>query len=204
MSAVSAVRKSAIMLNSPINLHFLVGKPTAGQGNNCDSQTGDVIMGRPRKQIETPGAATAGDETASAVTLLNSTPANTQEQLHAATAGATVLTVAGAATAEGTGVGTEGGSPAALTPVTLTPEALAARNEALSGLSAEAFKIITKFEAYGFIDEHENPLTNCLDFIELVKLATTSQTTTAAIVTEDGQLKTFSAPVLTDRGWLVK
>ncbi|GKV93535.1 hypothetical protein H2Y56_05970 [Pectobacterium aroidearum] len=152
-------------------------------------------MARPKKQIETPGAAPASDETASDVKLLNSIPANTQEQLHAATAGATVLTVAGAATAEG-------GSPAA----TLTPEAIAARNEALSGLSAEAFQIITKFEAYGFIDEHENPLTNCLDFIELVKLATTNQptTATAAIVTEDGQRKTFSAPVLTDRGWLVK
>ncbi|MEQ6971029.1 hypothetical protein [Pectobacterium polaris] len=161
-------------------------------------------MARPRKKIETPGAATASDETASDATLLNSIPANTQEQLHAATAGATVLTVAGAATDEGEGVGAEGGSPAALTPVTATPEAIAARNEALSGLNAAAFQIITKFESYGFVDEHDNPLTNCMDFIELVKLATTSQPTTAAIVTEDGQRKTFSAPVLTDHGWLVK
>ncbi|MEI3775535.1 hypothetical protein [Pectobacterium brasiliense] len=154
-------------------------------------------MARPKKQIETPGATTgASDENTSESQLINSIPANTPEQLNAATAGATVLPTAEAVTATT-------GASAAIQP---TAEAIAARNEALSGLSAEAFQIITKFEAYGFIDEHGNPLTNCLDFIELVKLATTSQptTTTAAIVTEDGQRKTFSAPVLTDHGWLVK
>ncbi|MBA5203079.1 hypothetical protein H2Y57_05180 [Pectobacterium aroidearum] len=153
-------------------------------------------MARPKRQIETPGA-TAVDENTSDAQLLNSIQANTPEQLNAATAGATVLPAAAVtSSAEG-----ETGDTTTTAP---TPEAIAARNEALSGLNAKAFQLITKFEAYGFTDEHDNPLTNCLDFIELVKPATTIQSTSAAIVTEDGLRKAFSAPVLTDHGWLVK
>ncbi|MCL2899773.1 hypothetical protein [Brenneria tiliae] len=143
-------------------------------------------MARPRKKIETPGGTSAEDIT-SDVQLLNSLPgsteqvlANTPEQLNAATAGATVLDTTSTETTDFT-----------------------TRNEALSSLNAEAFGIVTKFESYGFVDEHGHPLTNLLDFIELVKRATT-QSTTTAIVTEEGQRKSFSAPVLTEHGWHVK
>ncbi|EHD22085.1 MULTISPECIES: hypothetical protein [Brenneria] len=136
-------------------------------------------MARPRKKIETPGESAAEENISSDVQLLNSIPANTPEQLNAATAGATVLDA----------------SPA--------PTDIAARNEALSGLNAEAFGIVSKFETYGFVDEHGNPLTNCLDFIELVKRATTATSTQPTITSTDGQIKRFKAPTLTDKGWHV-
>lgn len=69
-------------------------------------------------------------------------------------------------------------------------------------LNAAAFQIITKFEAYGFTDEIGHLLTNNLDFIDLVKQATT-QTTSTAVINEDGQRKQHKAPVLTDKGWHV-
>lgn len=142
-------------------------------------------MGRPKKQIEVPGqSAETTTEAAGDALLLNSV-ANTPEQLDAATAGATVITDAGA----------DGGSG-------IATETVTARNVALSGLNAAAFQIITKFEAYGFTDEIGHPLTDCLDFIDLVKQATT-QTTSTAVINEDGQRKQHKAPVLTDKGWHV-
>ncbi len=142
-------------------------------------------MGRPKKQIEVPGqSAETTTEAAGDALLLNSV-ANTPEQMHAATAGATVITETGGqqgGSAEGTGI--------------------EARNVALSGLNAAAFQIITKFEAYGFTDEIGHPLTDNLDFIDLVKQATT-QTTSTAVINEDGQRKQHKAPVLTDKGWHV-
>ncbi|KGA30246.1 hypothetical protein [Pectobacterium odoriferum] len=138
-------------------------------------------MARQPKQIEVPGGAE------------NTTAANTPEQLNAATAGATVLPI------------TTTEDPAEVN-ATLQPtaESIAARNAALSELPSAALAVLAKFEAMGFTDLTDQPLTDNIEFIELVKLATTSQSTTAAIVTEDGQRKTFSAPVLTDHGWLVK
>ncbi|MGG2140845.1 hypothetical protein [Symbiopectobacterium sp. RP] len=134
-------------------------------------------MGRPKKQIEVPGEIITSSEVEGT--------ANPPEQLNAATAGATVITDADA----------DGGSG-------IATDAVTARNAALSGLNAAAFQIITKFDAYGFTDLTDQPLTNNLDFIDLVKQATT-QTTSTAVTNEDGQRKPHKAPVLTDKGWHV-
>lgn len=147
---------------------------------------GVIAMARPRKNIEVPGQEntqqTEGADNAADAQLLNSVvqqPANTAEQLNAATAGATVPEPESA--------------PAA-------PD-VTARNAALSALNAQGFAVITKFEAYGFTDEHGHPLTNSLDFIALVKQATTP--TAPAVRNEDGARKVTGAPVLTEHGWHV-
>lgn len=145
-------------------------------------------MGRPKKQIEVPGQSAETTNDAAGDALLLNSVANTPAQLNAATAGATVITETTVTDGQ-QGENVEGND-------------LQARNVALSGLNAAAFQIITKFEAYGFVDEVGHPLTNNLDFIDLVKQATT-QTTSTAVINEDGQRKQHKAPVLTDKGWHV-
>ncbi|WP_291972068.1 hypothetical protein [Candidatus Symbiopectobacterium sp.] len=137
-------------------------------------------MGRPKKQIEVPGEIITSSEVEGT--------ANPPEQLNAATAGATVITETTLTNGQQSG-NVEGNDQQA-------------RIAALSGLNAAAFQIITKFDAYGFTDLIDQPLTNNLDFIDLVTQATT-QTTSTAVTNEDGQRKPHKAPVLTDEGWHV-
>ncbi|MDQ9556719.1 hypothetical protein RF091_14505, partial [Serratia marcescens] len=80
-------------------------------------------------------------------------PANTPEQLNAATAGATVITVQEPQHSE-------------------EELALATRNTLLETINEQGAAIITKFEAYAFIDVNGHPLTNNLEFLTLVKKAT--------------------------------
>ncbi|WP_265454718.1 hypothetical protein, partial [Aeromonas salmonicida] len=101
-------------------------------------------MGRPRKEIQTPGQENQRpEENATDALLLNSVvqqPSNTPEQLNAATAGATVITVQEPQSSE-------------------EAFALAARNALLGAINEQGAAIITKFEAYAFIDEKGHPLT---------------------------------------------
>ncbi|MGL9751803.1 MAG: hypothetical protein ACR5LC_13280 [Symbiopectobacterium sp.] len=138
-------------------------------------------MDRPKKQVEVPGETFTSSEMEDTV--------NTPEQLNAATVGVTVI----ADTT--TDAVVDGGS-------SIATEEIAARNAALFGLNAAAFQIITQFETLGFTDLTDQPLTNNLDFIDLVKQATTQNTSTA-VTNEDGLRKLHKAPVLTDKCWYV-
>jgi hypothetical protein len=172
---------------------------------NALSIHGATTMARPKKMIEVPGQQSTPTDTAD-TTLENSLagsaadlpvttkPANTATELHAATAGATV-------------VGVDPGQGDSTATVTVD---LSARNAALSALPAAGFEIITKFEAYGFVDANGHPLTNCLDFLDLVKTATTAPAlmrgnrAAGAVVNEDGARKAaVGKPVLTEHGWHV-
>ncbi|WP_422529275.1 hypothetical protein [Serratia fonticola] len=164
-------------------------------------------MARPKKVIEVPGQQSTPAETAD-TTLENSLagnaadlpvttkPANTATELHAATAGATA---------------TEQTTQQRVATL-LDGKALEERNAMLSALPAAGFEIVTRFEAYGFVDAHGHPLTNCLDFLDLVKQATAPVTTVATlrgraaamVVNEDGARKAaVGKPVLTEHGWHV-
>ncbi|CAI1776143.1 Uncharacterised protein [Serratia entomophila] len=148
-------------------------------------------MGRPRKEIQTPGQENQRpEENAADALLLNSVaqqPANTPEQLNAATAGATVITVQEPQRSE----------------EELT---LAARNTLLGTINEQGAAIITKFEAYAFIDVHGHPLTNNLEFLTLVKKATDVATgdTGPMVTNEEGKKQPAPGkPVLTEHGWHV-
>lgn len=167
-------------------------------------------MARPKKVVEVPGQETKAADTTLENSLAGNTadlpevtkPANTAAELNAATAGATVITESTAPI-----VGTDPGQGDYTAAATVD---LTARNAALSELNAAGFAIITKFEAYGFVDEIGNPLTNNLDFIDLVKAATMPVATIATlrgraaamVVNEDGAKHVAPGkPVLTADGW---
>ncbi|WP_413712693.1 hypothetical protein IBZ16_13810 [Serratia marcescens] len=148
-------------------------------------------MGRPRKEIQTPGQENQrAEENAADALLLNSVaqqPANTPEQLNDATAGATVITVQEPQRNE----------------EELT---LAARNTLLGTINEQGAAIITKFEAYAFIDVHGHPLTDNLEFLTLVKKATDVATGGAGpmVTNEEGKKQPAPGkPVLTEHGWHV-
>ncbi|TWY38083.1 hypothetical protein WCU37_08775 [Serratia marcescens] len=148
-------------------------------------------MGRPRKEIQTPGQENQRpEENATDALLLNSVvqqPSNTPEQLNAATAGATVITVQEPQSSE-------------------EAFALAARNALLGAINEQGAAIITKFEAYAFIDEKGHPLTNNIEFLTLVKKATDVTTGSAGpmVTNEEGKKQPAPGkPVLTEHGWHV-
>lgn len=148
-------------------------------------------MARPRKNPEVPGQENQKtEENAADALLLNSVvqqPANTPEQLNSATAGATVITVQEPQSSE-------------------EAFALAARNALLGAINEQGAAIITKFEAYAFIDVNGHPLTNNLEFLTLVKKATDVATGGAVplVTNEEGkQHPAPGKPVLTEHGWHV-
>ncbi|SMG60172.1 hypothetical protein [Cedecea sp. NFIX57] len=141
-------------------------------------------MARPRKQVETPGqesAVAAGDATGEQVSNTDLTD---------------VVTVGADS---GTGIQQKVSD-------LLDGTAQAERNAILSTLNEQAAAIITRFEEYGFTDIVGHPLTNSLEFLTLVKKATT--TAPAAqhgyVRNEEGkQQPAAGKPVLTEHGWLV-
>ena len=146
-------------------------------------------MGRPRKNPEVPGQENQKtEENAADALLLNSVsqqPANAPEQLNTATA--TVITVQEPQISE-------------------EELALAARNALLGTINEQGAAIITKFEAYAFIDENGHPLTNNLEFLNLVKKATDVATGGAGpmVTNEEGKKQPAPGkPVLTEHGWHV-
>lgn len=134
-------------------------------------------MARPKTKIEVPGQETLQDD---ATDLIGTAGENT----------GTALTVAEALTGLDSNVTTE-------QPLVVD---LTARNEALTGINAAGFAIITRFEELGFVDAIGHPLTNCLDFIELVKQATTEKQTSAGSAGSIGG----ASQTLTDAGWIVQ
>ncbi|HEB4944124.1 TPA: hypothetical protein R0J09_004845 [Klebsiella quasipneumoniae] len=91
---------------------------------------------------------------------------------------------------------------------TVDPEAtaLAARNAILANINAQGAAIVARFEEYAFTDIIGHPLTNCLDFLNLVRKATDVSTggTAEQVTNEEGKKQPVrSAPVLTEHGWHV-
>ncbi|MGK4422889.1 hypothetical protein ACSMDK_11735 [Yersinia enterocolitica] len=136
-------------------------------------------MARPKTKIEVPGQETLQDD---ATDLIGTAGEDT--------ATGTALTVAEALT------GLDSNATTKQPPVV----DLTARNEALTGVNAAGFAIITRFEELGFVDAIGHPLTNCLDFIELVKQATTEKQTSAGSAGSIGG----ASQTLTDAGWIVQ
>ncbi|EPL8955864.1 hypothetical protein ACP6ES_07655 [Klebsiella quasipneumoniae] len=91
---------------------------------------------------------------------------------------------------------------------TVDPEAtaLAARNAILATLNAQGAAIVARFEEYGFTDIIGHPLTNNLDFLDLVRKATDVATggTGPMVTNEEGKKQPAPGkPVLTEHGWHV-
>ncbi|WKI51187.1 hypothetical protein AAHW35_08915 [Klebsiella quasipneumoniae subsp. similipneumoniae] len=83
---------------------------------------------------------------------------------------------------------------------------LAARNAILATLNEQGAAIVARFEEYAFTDSLDHPLTNNLDFLNLVRKATEVSTggTAEQVTNEEGKKQPVrSAPVLTEHGWHV-
>lgn len=83
---------------------------------------------------------------------------------------------------------------------------LAERNAILGTLNAQGAAIVTRFEEYAFTDSIGHPLTDCLDFLNLVRKATDVSTggTGPMVTNEEGTKQPAPGkPVLTEHGWHV-
>ncbi|WP_447716868.1 hypothetical protein [Pluralibacter gergoviae] len=84
---------------------------------------------------------------------------------------------------------------------------LTARNELLATLNEQGAAIIARFEALGFTDLADQQLTDNLDFLQLVKKATTTAAPAAPhgyVTNEEGKKQPAAGkPVLTQHGWHV-
>lgn len=88
----------------------------------------------------------------------------------------------------------------------LDDAALSERNTVLTTINEQGAAIIARFEDYAFTDLVGNPLTNCIDFLELVKKATTAAPSAphGYVTNEEGNRQPVTGkPVLTEHGWHV-
>ncbi|HBR8099392.1 TPA: hypothetical protein L9493_002940 [Klebsiella variicola subsp. variicola] len=144
-------------------------------------------MARPKKIVETPGQEKSAPEEKTLVTegqLITAEQNGTQHQ--------------------GNGSGEETVQKKVST--LLDGTQLAERNAILATLNAQGAAIVARFEEYAFTDIVGHPLTNCLDFLDLVRKATDLSTggTAEQVTNEEGKKQPVrSAPVLTERGWHV-
>lgn len=84
--------------------------------------------------------------------------------------------------------------------------ALATRNAILATINEQGAAIIARFEEYDFTDIIGHPLTNNLDFLDLVRKATDVVTggTSPMVTNEEGNKQPVPGkPVLTENGWHV-
>ncbi|MCX3081312.1 hypothetical protein N2K17_03600 [Klebsiella michiganensis] len=144
-------------------------------------------MARPKKIVETPGQEKAAPEEKTLVTegqLITAEQSGVQQQ--------------------GNGSGEETLQQKVSTLLDSTQ--LAERNAILATLNAQGAAIVARFEEYAFTDIVGHPLTNCLDFLNLVRKATDLSTggTAEQVTNEEGKKQPVrSAPVLTEHGWHV-
>ncbi|EOJ9581771.1 TPA: hypothetical protein ACTYTZ_000862 [Klebsiella pneumoniae] len=144
-------------------------------------------MARPKKIVETPGQEKAASEEETLVT---------EGQL---------------ITAEQTGAQQQGSDSDEQTVQQkvsnlLDGTQLTERNAILATLNAQGAAIVARFEEYGFTDIIGHPLTNNLDFLELVRKATDVATggTGPMVTNEEGKKQPAPGkPVLTEHGWHV-
>lgn len=157
-------------------------------------------MARPRKNLEVPGQENQQPkENSTDAVLLNSVvqqPANTPEQLNAASAGATVITSGD----------DKSGVVQQRVAKLLDGATLEERNAILSGLNERGAAVIARFEALEFLDADDRSLTDNLEFLTLVKKATDVTTGSAGpmVTNEEGKKQPAPGkPVLTEHGWHV-
>ncbi|ELJ0168725.1 TPA: hypothetical protein MHQ07_15010 [Klebsiella pneumoniae subsp. pneumoniae] len=144
-------------------------------------------MARPKKIVETPGQEKAASEEETLVT---------EGQL---------------ITAEQTGAQQQGSDSDEQTvqqkvSTLLDGTQLTERNAILATLNAQGAAIVARFEEYGFTDIIGHPLTNNLDFLDLVRKATDVATggTGPMVTNEEGKKQPAPGkPVLTEHGWHV-
>ncbi|MDM9674021.1 hypothetical protein QVA39_05515 [Raoultella planticola] len=144
-------------------------------------------MARPKKIVETPGQEKAAPEEKTLVTegqLITAEQNGAQQQ----------------------GNGSGGETLQQKVSTLLDSTQLAERNAILATLNAQGAAIVARFEEYAFTDSLDHPLTNNLDFLNLVRKATDVSTggTAEQVTNEEGKKQPVrSAPVLTERGWHV-
>ncbi|EMA4700879.1 TPA: hypothetical protein RQO33_000257 [Klebsiella michiganensis] len=144
-------------------------------------------MARPKKIVETPGQEKAAPEEKTLVTE-----------------GQLITAEQNGAQQQGNGSGEETVQQKVST--LLDGTQLAERNAILATLNAQGAAIVARFEEYAFTDIVGHPLTNCLDFLDLVRKATDLSTggTAEQVTNEEGKKQPVrSAPVLTEHGWHV-
>ena len=144
-------------------------------------------MARPKKIVETPGQEKAAPEEKTLVTE-----------------GQLITAEQNGAQQQGNGSGEETVQKKVST--LLDGTQLAERNAILATLNAQGAAIVARFEEYAFTDIVGHPLTNCLDFLNLVRKATDVSTggTAEQVTNEEGKKQPVrSAPVLTEHGWHV-
>lgn len=144
-------------------------------------------MARPRKTVETPGQEKAAPEENTLVIegqLITTDQNGAQQQVSNGDEQTVQQNVA--ALLDGT--------------------QLAERNAILGTLNAQGAAIVARFEEYAFVDSIGHPLTNCLDFLNLVRKATDVATagTGPMVTNEEGKKQPAPGkPVLTEHGWHV-
>ncbi|MBZ6757821.1 hypothetical protein [Klebsiella grimontii] len=144
-------------------------------------------MARPKKIVETPGQEKAAPEEKTLVTE-----------------GQLITAEQNGAQQQGNGSGEETVQQKVST--LLDGTQLAERNAILATLNEQGAAIIARFEEYAFTDMLDHPLTNNLDFLNLVRKATDVSTggTAEQVTNEEGKKQPVrSAPVLTKHGWHV-
>ncbi|HHH4578659.1 TPA: hypothetical protein ACPZ0I_002607 [Klebsiella michiganensis] len=145
-------------------------------------------MARPKKIVETPGQEKAAPEEKTLVTE-----------------GQLITAEQNGAQQQGNGSGEETVQKKVSTLLDSTQ--LAERNAILATLNEKGAAIIARFEEYCFTDEIGHSLTDCIDFLELVKAASMpvlTLTDSGFVTNEEGKKQPArSAPVLTEHGWHV-
>ncbi|PLM57552.1 hypothetical protein CWM85_19750, partial [Klebsiella michiganensis] len=127
-------------------------------------------MARPKKIVETPGQEKAAPEEKTLVTE-----------------GQLITAEQNGAQQQGNGSGEETVQQKVST--LLDGTQLAERNAILATLNAQGAAIVARFEEYAFTDIVGHPLTNCLDFLDLVRKATDLSTggTAEQVTNEEGK-----------------
>ncbi|ENU3990716.1 hypothetical protein ACFH0L_004977 [Enterobacter kobei] len=159
-------------------------------------------MGRPRKNVEVPGQETAGTDTNNIVAegqLLNSTPVN-QPATEAP------LTATEIQTLNADGQRAEQEVIQQRVASLLDDAALAERNTLLGTINEQGAAIIARFEELAFTDLADQQLTDNLEFLQLVKKATTAEPAAPLgyVTNDEGKRQPVTGkPVLTEHGWHV-
>ncbi|MFW6832312.1 hypothetical protein ACM7SY_03030, partial [Enterobacter hormaechei] len=159
-------------------------------------------MGRPRKNVEVPGQETAVIDTTNIVAegqMLNSVPVNQ-------TVAYSPITATEIQTLNADGQRADQEVIQQRVASLLDDAALAERNTLLSTINEQGAAIITRFEELAFTDLADQQLTDNLEFLQLVKKATTAAPAAPLgyVTNEEGKPQPVAGkPVLTEHGWHV-
>ncbi|HCB1554449.1 TPA: hypothetical protein MYO84_002050 [Enterobacter asburiae] len=159
-------------------------------------------MGRPRKNVEVPGQETAGTDTTNIVAegqLLNSAPVNPTVADAPITATEIQTLNADSQRAEQEVIQQRVAN-------LLDDAALAERNTLLGTINEQGATIIARFETLGYTDLADQQLTDNIEFLQLVKKATTAAPVAPLgyVTNDEGKPQPVTGkPVLTEHGWHV-